>query len=65
VTPLRLGRGVIWTKDRINQLTTVEVRQLRANAERLQEAEITAWCDEILGARPKTGGRPGKRRRAA
>ena len=64
MTPLRLGRGVLWTKDRINSLTTAEVRQLRANAERLNEAEVTAWCDEILGSRPKGGGgRPGKRRR--
>ena len=37
-----------WTKDRIEALTKAEVRQLRANAERLKEPEIVTWCDEAL-----------------
>jgi hypothetical protein len=46
-------RTVSWTKDRIDALTTPEVRQLRANAERLREPEIAVLCDEVLGARRK------------
>ncbi|MDA8109493.1 MAG: hypothetical protein M0015_12810 [Betaproteobacteria bacterium] len=37
-----------WTKDRIESLSKAEVRQLRANAEQLNEPEIVAWCDEVL-----------------
>jgi len=35
-----------WTKDRIQTLSKPEVKQLRANAERLQEPEVVALCDE-------------------
>jgi hypothetical protein len=38
-----------WTKDRIQTLTKPEVKQLRANAERLQEPEVVALCDEVQG----------------
>jgi hypothetical protein len=41
------------------------VRQLRLNAERLSEAEIVGLCDEILKARPKTGGGAKAKRPAA
>ena len=50
---MRSGRAVTWTREKIDSLTTPEVRQLRANAERLQEREITALCDAILGGRPR------------
>lgn len=46
-------RAVSWTKDRIELLSTAEVEQLRANADRLNETEIAALCSEVLGARPK------------
>jgi hypothetical protein len=49
------GRSAAWTKERIEALTTPEVRQLRDNAQRLGESEIVALCDEIVKARPKTG----------
>ena len=49
------GRSAAWTKERIEALSTPEVRQLRDNAQRLGEAEIVALCDEIVKARPKTG----------
>jgi len=52
---VRPGRSAAWTRDRIEALSTAEVRQLRANAERLGEAEIVALCDEVLKARPKGG----------
>ncbi|HYN14002.1 MAG TPA: hypothetical protein VET51_15270 [Burkholderiales bacterium] len=50
---VRPGRAVTWTREKIDSLTTPEVRQLRANAERLQETEIAALCDAVLGARPR------------
>ena len=49
------GRSAAWTKDRIEALSTPEVRQLRDNAQRLSESEIVALCDEVIKARPKTG----------
>ena len=49
------GRSAAWTKERIDALTTPEVRQLRDNAQRLGEGEIVGLCDEIIKARPKTG----------
>lgn len=46
-------RVAMWTKEKISTLTTPEVRQLHANAERLLETEIAALCDEVLDARPR------------
>jgi hypothetical protein len=58
---LSRGRAALWTKDKIDLLTTPEVRNLHANAERLLETEIAALCLEVLGARPRTGvAAPGK-----
>ena len=50
---IRSGRAMEWTRERIDSLSTIEVRQLRANAERLQEPEVTALCDAVLGTRPR------------
>ena len=52
---LSRGRAALWTKEKIDLLTTPEVRNLHANAERLLETEIAALCIEVLGARPRTG----------
>ena len=52
-------QSVDWTKERIAALSTLDVRQLRANAERLNRAEIMEGWDEVLG------GRPGQKRAAA
>lgn len=52
---LSRGRAALWTKDKIDLLSTPEVRNLHANAERLLETEIAALCIEVLGARPRTG----------
>lgn len=52
---LSRGRAALWTKDKIELLTTPEVRNLHANAERLLETEIAALCIEVLGGRPRTG----------
>ena len=50
---VRPGRTAVWTRDKIEGLSTAEVRQLRDNAERLSEAEIVAICEEVLKNRPK------------
>ena len=50
---LQRGRVELWTREKIESLSTVEVRQLQANALRLHETEIAALCDEVLGARPR------------
>ena len=41
-----LGRGhaAQWTKEKIDSLSTLEVRNLHANAERLLETEIGRAC---------------------
>ena len=43
-----------WTLDRIQTLSKPEVKQLRANAERLEEPGVVALCDEVLGIKAKT-----------
>lgn len=40
-----------WTRDRIQTLTKPEVKQLRANAERLDEPGVVALCDEVLSSK--------------
>ena len=42
-----------WTKERIQTLSKPEVKQLRVNAERLQEPEVVALCDEVLSGKAK------------
>jgi hypothetical protein len=54
-TNLNRGRAALWTKDKIDLLSTPEVRNLHANAERLLETEIAALCIEVLGTRPRSG----------
>ncbi len=50
---LQRGRVALWSREKIASLSTVEVRQLRDNALRLNEPEIAALCDEVLSARPR------------
>jgi hypothetical protein len=45
-----------WTRDRIQTLTKPEVKQLRANAERLDEPGVVALCDEVLSSKVKGAG---------
>ncbi|MCC6210445.1 MAG: hypothetical protein IT513_05320 [Burkholderiales bacterium] len=42
-----------WTLDRIQTLSKPEVKQLRANAERLEEPGVVALCDAVLGIKTK------------
>jgi hypothetical protein len=50
------ARSVDWTKDRIAALATPDVKQLRANAVRLNDPEITQRCDAVLEERPRGRG---------
>jgi hypothetical protein len=51
--PLNRPRVAQWTRDRIESLSTLEVRQLLENALRLAEPEIAALCGAVLDARPR------------
>jgi hypothetical protein len=57
---LARGRIAKWSKEQIDRLSTPELRALLVNAERLQETEVAALCNELLDARPR--GRPPLRR---
>lgn len=50
---LARGRVAQWSKEKINTLSTPELRQLLANAEQLKEAEVAALCNELLCERPR------------
>jgi hypothetical protein len=50
------GRIAKWSKEQIDKLSTLELRALLGNAERLNESEVAALCNEILDSRPR--GRP-------
>src|SRR2546422_1168139 len=58
------GRVAKWSKEQIDKLTTLELRALLANAERLKETEIAALCKELLDARPR-GHAPVRRHKQA
>jgi len=49
----RTGRSVDWTTEKIAALATPDVKQLRANAERLSAPEIMERCDAVLSERRK------------
>lgn len=57
----RPARSVDWTKERIDALTTPDVRQLRANAERLNAPDVMQLCDAVLSERPRGSGSSAKR----
>ena len=54
-----------WTRDRIQTLTKPEVKQLRANAERLDEPGVVALCDEVLSSKAKPAGSAAPRKAKA
>lgn len=54
------GRVAKWTREQIDRLSTPELRALLENAQRLQESEVAALCNELLSARPR-GHAPKKR----
>jgi hypothetical protein len=48
-----------WTRERLERLDRQELLNLRDNAQRLGETELTALCDGLLGERPSPGGKSG------
>jgi hypothetical protein len=44
----RSGRAGTWTPERLSQLSMQDIRQLRDNAARLEEAALVARCDQAL-----------------
>ena len=60
----RPGRSVDWTREKITTLTTPDVRQLRVNAERLNDPEIMGLCDAVLGERPRGIARKPRKKKA-
>lgn len=46
------GRVATWTKERLDKLSTADLKALRSNAEARKETEVAALCTEILHARP-------------
>src|ERR1051325_1060378 len=46
-----------WTKERISALKTLDVQQLRLNAEIRGNSDIASLCDEVLASRPLAGGK--------
>jgi len=51
----RTVRADTWTRERLDQLGRQELLNLRDNADRLGESELTALCDALLKERPKRG----------
>ena len=45
------GRIATWSRERLDKLTTLELRALLANAERLNETEISTLCQELIASR--------------
>ena len=44
------GAAEEWTPERIARLSALEIKQLRANAERLNEPALVILCTEVLKA---------------
>jgi hypothetical protein len=45
------GRVAGWSKEQLDKLSTDDLKALLVNAKGLNEAEVAAACDEILGSR--------------
>ena len=58
VAPPPCPRTIDWTLERIAALSSPEVSQLRANAERLQDPAIAARCADVLKERTQGRARP-------
>ena len=52
--PPPLTRSTVWSAERIQALTTPELRQLHANAQRLQEGDVEALCAQALSLRGRS-----------
>ncbi|HTK80435.1 MAG TPA: hypothetical protein VL286_08340 [Rhizomicrobium sp.] len=49
-TMFKHGAAEEWTPERIGRLSQLEIKQLRANAERLNEPALVDLCSEVLKA---------------
>jgi len=49
------GRADEWTSERIGRLSTPDIKQLRANAERLGELGLAALCGDLLKVKARPG----------
>jgi hypothetical protein len=58
------GRIAQWSREQMDKLSTLELRALLDNAERLHEPEVAALCSELLSSRPH-GHTPARRREQA
>jgi hypothetical protein len=54
------GRAAEWTRERIERLPPQDIKQLRANAERLGESELANLCSELLKTARRTQTAPRK-----
>ncbi len=54
------GRAEDWTTERIEQLSAQDIKQLRANAERLNEPGVVALCSDALKAKARPRGQAGR-----
>lgn len=52
--PFRRGRPEAWTPERIAQLSAEDIKQLRQNAERLNEPDVVALCTQALSKASRT-----------
>jgi len=47
------GRIATWTPEQLAKLSTLELKALLENAERLQETEVAQLCRAIIKKRPR------------
>jgi hypothetical protein len=55
------GRAEDWTRERIEGLSAQDIKQLRANAERLNEPGVASLCSDVLQAKARPRSRTGQR----
>jgi len=58
---VKRGRAEEWTRERIAALSALDIRQLRVNAERLNEPGVVALCSEVLAENGRPRARAGLR----
>jgi len=58
--PFKTTRSSAWTPERLAQLGKQDLLNLRANADRLGEIELTALCDDLLKRRPASAPESGR-----
>jgi len=52
--PFRPARAAEWTAERLSRMTAQEIKQLRENAERLNEPGVVELCSEALAGKRST-----------